>query len=555
MHPTPDARHRARRLARRDTLRRLVTVAAAGSPLLAACSATPPAPLPQRATVRPPPPSRPPVGAVISGFASHEEQALGVHLLNRLGFGPRPGDLEAMASMGVDRWIDQQLSPERLPAPPELGEPLAQRAWRDASQGTLVAAYLEAQRTRADQGQPAVRDLVRSIQRDARAARLRRALDGPAQLQEVLVDFWFNHFNVFGGKDLTRVLVGRYEDEAIRPHVFGRFRDLLGAVVRHPAMLVYLDNAQSVAPGFRPPAALSGGNPLAAQRISGLNENHARELMELHTLGVDGGYTQADVTELARVLTGWTIDRRAARGDVFRFVAARHDDGQKRLLGQAVPGRGIAEGEWALDLLARHPATARHLAYKLAQAFVADAPPPALVRRLADVFTRTDGDLRATTRALATSAELRDPSVFGAKFKTPYHFVLSSVRATGLPVSDTEPLAGWLAQMGMPLYGCPTPDGWKNTREAWLGPEALAQRVEFASALGSGRLGRRLAASGAADAAGTTRPDGDSVVPDERALLQSLREAIGIQTRETVAAAAPAMRAALILGSPDFMRR
>jgi hypothetical protein len=282
--------------------------------------------------------------------------------------------------------------------------------------GTHAATLAEFARLQADALRPGIgdaervqarrdlEDLVRRVQADARAERVLDALHSPRQLEASLVEVWFNHFNVFARKETVRVTAGFYEREAIRPHVLGRFRDLLGATARHPAMLNYLDNWQSVVDGFRPPPGVP--RPAGFTSPRGLNENYARELLELHTLGVDGGYTQADVTELARIFTGWSFDRRAAgTDDAFRFYPARHDPGPKTLLGQRAPGGGVRDGEWALDRLARHPSTARHVARRLALAYVADVPPPALVDRLAARYLQTDGDLREVVRALATSPE------------------------------------------------------------------------------------------------------------------------------------------------------
>ena len=479
---------------------------------------------------------------------SADERAL--HALNRLAYGPRPADAAAIAELGAEKWLErflsEQLEPRRLPQPAALTERLASLDVLKLSQAELLARYREAvkaareaRREQAKGETPsadalnAVREKVRPLVGQAATARLSRALQSPAQLEEVLTEFWFNHFNVFAGKGPVGVLVADYEQTAIRPHVLGRFRDLLGATARHPAMLVYLDNAQSVAPGFAPrrPAA----NP---QRASGLNENYARELMELHTLGVDGGYTQRDVTELARMLTGWGIDQRRAffggfggTGDAFEFDARRHDGGSKTWLGQTFRGAGQAEGERALDVLAAHPATARHLASKFAQAFVADEPPAGLVTRLADNFLATGGDLREFTRTLVRADEFWSREAWQAKFKTPYQYLLSSMRALDLPLNNPQNLLGALAQAGQPLYGAATPDGYKNTAAAWRNPEALTQRVQLATTLGQ-RSGVN------ADRLGTT-----------------LGAALSESTRRTLAAEPAGQQVALLLASPDFMKR
>ena len=332
---------------------------------------------------------------------------------------------------------------------------------------------------------------------------------------------------------LDRVdIVANYEREAIRPFVLGRFRDLLGATAHHPAMLFYLDNWLSAAPGFQPLRARG-----AEAKVGGINENYARELMELHTLGVDGGYSQQDVTELARMLTGWTFDPRGDARSLFVFAARRHDDGNKQWLGRNVSPRGQNEGEWALDILAEHPATARHLAFELAQYFVSDVPPPGLVDRLAKRFRDSGGDLRGVLATLFASPEFRNPAIYGAKFKSPYRYLLSALRAADQPVDDVHPLLGALRQQGMPLYGCQTPDGYKNTEDAWLNPDATTRRVAFATALASGRLPMQSGA--AVDAAG---------------LQATLGATLGSKTLDAVGRADPRLRSALILGSPDFMR-
>ncbi|HEY1089791.1 MAG TPA: DUF1800 domain-containing protein [Burkholderiaceae bacterium] len=470
------------------------------------------------------------------------ERAL--HALNRLGYGPRPGDLAAIESRGAKAWLDDfisaQLAPDTLARPPALEQRLAPMATLNESASALLGRYREVQKAQREakrEGEEKIankrRELVRPVLAEASSARLARALGSPAQLEEVLVEFWFNHFNVFAGKGPVAVLVGAYERDAIRPHVLGRFRDMLGATAKHPAMLIYLDNVQSVAPGYQPPKRLAALNPIAA-RLTGLNENYARELMELHTLGVDGGYTQRDVTELAKMLTGWTVDYRAAlRGgnQLFEFDARRHAKGEKQWLGRKVEARGQQEGEMALDVLAAHPATARHISFKLAQAFVADAPPPALVSRLAARFLETQGDLKAVTRTLIESPEFWSREAYGAKFKTPYQYLISSLRALDLNPPDVQPLLASLSGAGMPLYGAQTPDGYKNTQAAWMNPEALAQRVQFAT-----QLAQRTRA----------RPD---------ALLATLGPLINDGTRKSIAGEPVNIQTALLLGSPDFMHR
>jgi uncharacterized protein (DUF1800 family) len=438
------------------------------------------------------------------------------------------------------------------------------------SQGELTSQFRAAARAAKQdpgEGNSARRELARRVALEAGQARLLSAIESPRQLQEVMVEFWFNHFNVFIGKGLDRVLIENYEREAIRPYALGRFRDLLGATAHHPAMLFYLDNWLSTAAGFR---AQGGAGPRA--KASGLNENYARELMELHTLGVDAGYTQKDVTELARILTGWTINPRAGGngGDsVFEFDPRRHDDGEKDWLGRHIGGRGRAEGEWALDVLASHPATAHNLAYQLAQYFVADAPPPALVERLSRRFLDSSGDIAAVLKTLFDSGEFRDPKFRGVKFKTPYQYIVSAVRTSEQRVSNVRPLLGALRQLGMPLYGCATPDGYKNIEQAWLNPDAITRRIEFATAFASGKLplarpldepDMRTVAVKAPQRESDQRlqamsnPMWATPPVDAGALLSTLGPTVSAKTRMTIEQSAPALRAALVLGSPDFMR-
>ena len=506
---------------------------------------------------------------VATSNLSGEERAL--HVLNRLGYGPRPGDVNTVLQMGVERYIDAQLHPESIPLPNNLSARLSNLPAIGMSAGEALSQFQMARqeaRTRAANVAAKVDgandQMVNSTQRTAiqtAEARLLRAIESPRQLEEVMVDFWFNHFNVFAGKGLDRALIASYERDAIRPFALGRFRDLLGATAKHPAMLFYLDNWMSVAPGF----AVGARRSSAAGKTNGLNENYARELMELHTLGVDGGYSQNDVTELARMLTGWTFAPREMlrTGETFRFEPRRHDDGDKQWLGRRVAPNGVAEGEFALDVLADHPATARHISYKLAQYFVADKPSPELVARLAQRFTQTRGDIRAVLKTLFASPEFWSRSTLGGKFKTPYRYVISSLRAADFNIINVRPLLGTLTQLGMPLYGCQTPDGYKNTEQAWLNPDALSRRINFATSLASGRLPlarpeqivENLSSAGAMNLPEKVRPSASISTPiDSVQLMTTLGSSVSLRTRDAVATATPALRSALILGSPDFMR-
>ncbi|MCV2367547.1 DUF1800 domain-containing protein [Roseateles oligotrophus] len=480
-----------------------------------------------------------------------EQRAL--HALNRLGFGPRPADAAAIQRLGADAWLTQFLA-QQMQAGQPLAPPWAARlqgmAMQTLSQAELLGRYREAQRAGREEkrspaggaepeGGKARRELLRPLLLEASEQRLLRALHSPGQLEEVLVDFWFNHFNVFAGKGPVGVLIGNYEREAIRPHVFGKFRSMLGATAKHPAMLIYLDNVQSVAPGYQPPRRFGQEGGKAPKAPTGLNENYARELMELHSLGVDGGYTQRDVTELARMLTGWTVDYRAAMrgaaGPLFHFDAGRHDGGVKQWMGRRVEPAGQREGEWALDMLAAHPATARHIAFKLAQAFVSDAPAPALVQRLSDNFLATQGDLRALMQCLIKDEEFWRQAHWGAKFKTPYQYLLSSLRALDISPAEPQAMLGALAQAGMPLYGAQTPDGYKNVAGAWMNAEALAQRVQWASRIGGG--------------------PGRGSETSSQALASTLGAILQDGTRQMVAAEPADSRMALLLASAEFMHR
>jgi uncharacterized protein (DUF1800 family) len=515
------------------------------------------------------------VGVLVSAgnAASIPADLREIHVLNRLGFGPRPGDIEQVRSMGVDKFIDEQLSPRSISLPQSLVKRIDSMETLRRNAAELFLEYgppSYGSKPGDPQAAQRGRQRARVILDQAFEARLLRAVESPRQLEEVMVNFWFNHFNVFSQKGLDHLWIGSYEEEAIRPNVMGRFRDLLGATAKHPAMLFYLDNWQNTAPN----------SPGARGRFKGLNENYARELMELHTLGVDGGYTQTDVITLARILTGWGfrrpgqalqqgLARKVATGGVgnqsssngFFFDANRHDFSTKVFLGHTIRASGLGEGEEALDILAQHPSTARHISYELAGYFVADDPPKSLVDRLAGRFSDTRGDIRAVLDTLFHSPEFWDEQYVGKKFKTPYEYVISAVRATGDPVVNTRPLRGVIAQLGMPPYGCQTPDGYKNVRDAWLNPNAMTQRLNFATALGAGRLRLAEEQPNAMDQmVGTPEKrmenQAAAVKPvDSTILATTVGNKISEQTRATVEDSPPALRAALILGSPDFMYR
>jgi uncharacterized protein (DUF1800 family) len=477
------------------------------------------------------------------------------HVLNRLGFGARPGDVERVRAIGVAAYIDQQLHPERLPDA-EVERRLAGFTTLSMSAHELAEEFvLPAERARRQQQRqaaaPAPSPDVAAARRNAQRplneliqSRVLRALYSGRQLNEVLVDFWFNHFNVFVGKGAVRLYLTEYERDAIRPHVLGRFRDLLGAVAHSPAMLFYLDNWQSSAPNA---ATARSQRPRA---LRGLNENYARELMELHTLGVDGGYTQQDVVEVARALTGWSIDQ-PRQGGGFVFRPALHDQGEKMILGERFrAGGGKDEGERVLDLLASHPSTARFISFKLAQRLVADEPPASLVDRAASIFRETEGDLREVVRAIVTSPEFFAPETYRAKVKTPLDFVVSAARASSAEMASAQPLAQALrTQLGMPLYGCQPPTGYSNTADAWVNTGALLTRMNLALRLANG------------EARGVRVPVA-AIVPDtgeatrDRLILDLLGGDISPGTSAVLAKAeTPQQLLALMLGSPDFQRK
>ena len=526
-----------------------------------------------------------------------------IHVLNRLAYGPRPGDLQRVKSIGVERYIQQQLSPDSIPIPASLHQRLGEFETIGMTPPELFVKYGKAELRAAKGGKldPEMKKEARRraqlVVQQAVAAHLMRAIESPRQLQEVMVDFWFNHFNVFAAKGLDHLWVGSYENQAIRPHALGRFRDLLEATAKHPAMLFYLDNWQNTAPN----------SPGARGKFEGLNENYARELMELHTLGVNGGYSQQDVVALARILTGWGIQkprvrktmagggargggpfaglrvfgmhpfgfapRRRAMGKSesggpdeygFYFDSSRHDFSDKTFLGHHIKGAGAPEVEQALDILARNPATARHVSYQLAQFFVADNPPDPLVRRMSDRFLASDGNIRAVLSSLFQSREFWDRNCYGAKFKTPQQYLISAARASGIEVVNYRLLAGSAQRLGMPIFGCQTPDGYKNTQEAWLNPDAMMIRLSVATALGMGRLPLDRApvdndGGGAHLKRVAFRPERgaprDSTPLDPAALRSTLGNYFSAHTNDTIEAAPGQLQAALMLGSPEFMYR
>ena len=495
------------------------------------------------------------------------------HVLNRIGFGPRPGDIQRVQAMGLERYIDEQLHPERVPDP-NMAARLSGFETTGLSTNQISDRFerpqLEMRRKLQQQGvDPADPNAQRppeamAIQQKANAVlvelgeqKMLRAVYSERQLSEVLADFWFNHFNVDSRKGRDRFMLTEYERDTIRPRVLGTFRDLLGATAKSPAMLFYLDNWQSVDPGgphADPVAGRRGRGPFRAQlrqppaqqqKKRGLNENYGRELMELHTLGVDGGYTQKDVTEVARALTGWTI-LNPQQGGEFRFEPRQHDEGEKVVLGHHIKaGGGIKDGEQVLDILATHPSTAHFISFELARRFVSDTPPPALVDRAAARFKDTGGDLREVMRTILTSPEFLGAGAYRAKVKSPFEFIVSAMRATGAEVSDAMALVRQMQQLGMPLYQCQPPTGYKDTADAWTNTGALVSRMNFALQLSSGKM------------PGVVVDSRESLVDSRDAVVNAmLGNDVSETTSATIAKAttAPQMMA-LALGSPEFQKR
>jgi uncharacterized protein (DUF1800 family) len=535
------------------------------------------------------------------------QQYRSLHALNRLGFGPRPGDIERISAIGIDRYLEQQLHPESIPIQQSLVNRIGSYRTLHMTPMALFEEFQLPIRNARHENQGGDKEALRAaikderlrqrvVMREAAEARLVRAIEGPRQLQEVMTAFWFNHFNIFAGKGLDYIWAGSFEETAIRPNTMGKFRALLDATARHPAMLFYLDNWQNTAPG----------SPGTKGKFEGINENYARELMELHTMGVNGGYTQQDVVALAHILTGWGFprgrderprsgprnagafglfgpirSRRLGPGEprrvppdpsFFYFDADRHDFSEKLFLGQRIRGSGIEEGEQALDILARHPATARHLSYQLSQYFVSDNPPEALVQRAAQRYLRTDGDIREVLTTIFTSPEFWDRRSYSAKFKSPYEYVVSCIRATDIQVSNYRPIFGTMQLLGMPLYGCQTPNGYANTQDAWLNPDAMMTRLSFATALGSGSLpldrppfdegedmrpvvARRAGANAAAKIEYDRYKPNRMTGPVATKLIETLGGAFSASTSAAIKAAPIRLHAALVFGSPEFMMR
>ena len=499
------------------------------------------------------------------------------HVLNRLAFGPRPGDEAAVRAIGVERWIAGQLEPDSIAdgdvdtvlahfpttslaladAAQLYARPAALRAAPHpdptprlpmtpcADRSATTLAHLEARDDSLvlTQAERAGSRLLTDLQ----ATKLARAVVSRRQLQEVMVDFWENHFSVYSGKGPERYLLLPFDRDVVRPHALGRFHELLGAVARSPAMLYYLDNWQSAAEPERPTLAQRGRG---ARR--GINENFGRELLELHTLGVDGGYTQQDVIEVARAFTGWTIEDPERVGR-FVFRPELHDAGPKVVLGDSLPaGRGVEDGEAVLTLLAQHPATARFIATKLVRRFVSDTPPGGLVKRAARTFRDSGGDIRAVLRTIFSSREFFSRAAYRAKIKSPFELVASALRGLGAAADTTPRTAQLVAQLGEPLYGHDAPNGYPETGRPWLGSGAVLGRINLGLALAAGQAPGVTVSRWLKQVGVEREPYARQV---DAIVAELLGGPVPAELRALVQRGDATTTVGLVLGSPDFQRR
>jgi uncharacterized protein (DUF1800 family) len=504
-----------------------------------------------------------------------------IQALNRLTFGAKPGDILKVRAIGLDKWIDQQLQPEKI-NDDAITAFVGNYSALNQNQNDLLAQYAEQQRARqqvrreradstrvmSEADSIALRqqlqqrfNLTRQVVTQLQSSRVARAVASERQLQEVMTDFWENHFNIYAQKGGPEpYYLTDFDQNVIRPRALGKFRDLLEAVAQSPAMLFYLDNARSMADSNRPtlhplnqsprtrivPFGRGGlgaimGTMRATQQMQqqqqrqrpGLNENYGRELLELHTLGVDGGYTQQDVINVARAFTGWTI-KPPAQGGGFIFRPQVHDAGDKIVLGHNLAaGRGMEDAEDVLDILAKSPSTAHFISFKLARRFVSDSPSKALVDHAAQVYLRTDGDIREVLRSIITSPEFFSQQAFRSKVKSPFEVVVSAMRALNAAPDATPRTAQVIAYLGQPIFGHQAPNGWPETGESWMNTGAILNRINFGMAAAAGRLpGVDIRALPALDTIGSAPRDRqvDAVVatilngmvsPDTRAVLVS----------------------------------
>lgn len=554
-----------------------------------------------------------------------EDQKI-IHFLNRATFGPRPGDVERVRLIGINKFLEEQLNPETIDDS-DLEQRLSALSTLRMTSSELYQFYPPPNVIEAREKQPNPPPIFgrpTQIYVELVQQKLVRAASANRQLQEVMADFWFNHFNVFAQKDAVHWMVTAFERDVIRPNSFGRFRDLLQAVAESPAMLYYLDNWLSASPDAREPRpstsqppglqnaqAASGANsappammqrndtaamiaqpPRPPARRRDINENYARELMELHTLGVDGGYTQRDVQEVARCFTGWTIDR-PFQGGGFLFRPWMHDAGAKTVLGVSIPsGGGILDGRRVIDILSRHPSTARFISKKLCQRFISDNPSMQLVERIAQVFLKTDGDIREVLRAIFASPEFYSPASFRSKVKSPLELAASAIRAIDADTNGSPALHEWIRRMGQPLYQQPSPTGYSENSQAWISAGVFINRINFLTAMATGQVAgtsydpaRLVSADAITDAdlltnklaalilhtdlstesrravrAGLSEPPPQPkpAMVDDRALRAQRETNPAVMTRSKLDPAASrrvAQTISLLLGSAEFQRR
>jgi len=564
------------------------------------------------------PPPKPQTAVAATADGSLDVDGRARQALNRLTFGARDQDVAEIERVGVANWVERQLHPERIadpvadsvlglleithktafelyadhPQPNEYGYPagkqpdtaeIRRKAVGDSVNPPLDAVTLQSRMTEAAVLMKELPKLLpgrTAAIRELQPSILVRAVASNRQLLEVMTDFWENHFSVSSDKTPGPFSLVEY-DRAIRGHALGKFRDLLAAVATSPVMLVYLDNYQSVVDSLHPNpiewqlearrrAHPPLGDTLLAHTVKrrriGVNENYARELMELHTLGVDGGYTQKDVQEVARCLTGWGVDNFLI-SPAFAFHADQHDAGEKTVLGVRIAaGRGIEDGEQVLDILARHPSTAHFIAKKLVTHFVSDAPPPALVDRAAQTYLRTDGDIREVMRTIIESPEFNSRAAYRAKVKTPFELVASILRVMDAAPDTTQRRAQIVARLGQPIFGRATPDGWPDRGDAWMNTGALLNRVNLGAQTGAGQMPNVAVARWASNRQLASASPDETVDAVIRATLAgdpspATREVL-LGVSRPAATATPQQRLAYVgtlvgvaIGSSDFQRR
>jgi len=513
-----------------------------------------------------------------------EEQKI-IHVLNRLGYGPRAGDVERVKKIGLEKYIAQQLHPEQIddkavearlkdlpsldmsvaeitrnyPAPQVIARQLGLRVPGQANdQNKPGEDGKDDERDRRDERQQ-IQAYYRennvkpppALLVELQSQKILRAVYSQRQLQEVMTDFWFNHFNIYWPKGASRWMTTDFEMRAIRPHTLGKFKDLVMATAKSPAMMFYLDNFQSMTPDMqlqrrngRRGNAARRGNVQSDQmtdeqrkraeefrnRKRGINENYARELMEHHTLGVDGGYTQKDVQEVARCFTGWTIDRPQVNGS-FIFREIMHEKGEKVVLGQKIDAGGIKDGEKVIEILSRHPNTAKFISTKLVRRFVSDNPPPSLVDRVSKVYLKTDGDIREMLETIFTSQEFYSNEAHRAKIKSPFELAVSAIRAMSSEVASPLQTAQFISKMGQPLYLYQAPTGYPDKAEQWVNTGALLERLNFGLALSTNRL-RGVSVDTKEVAAGLDKTESSRVM--DRAVALLLNGDVSEQTRSVL---------------------